>query len=89
VIRVMISDQHRTRQTTSFIAARPRKRSLTIAGHRTSISLEEAFWDGLKEVAARDDVSLADLVARIDTERGTSCGLSSAIRVHVFEQLRR
>ena len=61
-------------------SARPVKRSFSIAGHKTSISLEAAFWDALKKVAARDGVSLASLVLRIDAGRG-SAGLSSAVRV--------
>jgi predicted DNA-binding ribbon-helix-helix protein len=59
---------------------RPVKRSFTIGGHSTSISLESAFWDALKEVAAHENVSAASLVARIDAQRG-GAGLSSAVRV--------
>ena len=62
------------------------KHSLVIAGHRTSISLEEAFWEGLKGVAVRDQRSLASLVAQIDATRGEA-NLSSAIRVFVLERL--
>lgn len=63
------------------------KHSLAIAGHRTSISLEHAFWDGLKSIAAARGLSLASLVARIDAERG-SANLSSAIRVFVLNAAR-
>lgn len=56
------------------------KRSVAIAGHRTSVSLEEAFWDVLKRIAAAQGCSLAALVARVDAERG-SANLSSALRV--------
>ncbi|WP_439816247.1 ribbon-helix-helix domain-containing protein [Zavarzinia sp. CC-PAN008] len=56
-----------------------RKRSITVAGHRTSISLEDAFWDALVEAARAERVSIAALVARIDEGRGGN--LSSAIRV--------
>ena len=63
-----------------------RKRSLTIAGHRTSLSLEEAFWQELKALARREKLSVAGLVERIDRER--SGNLSSAIRVYVLERLR-
>lgn len=59
------------------------KRSLTIAGHRTSISLEEAFWVALKAVAARRAISLAGLVAEIDGTR-QDANLSSAIRVFLL-----
>ena len=48
----------------------PRKRSLTIAGHRTSISLEESFWRGLKEVADGQGRSVPEIVAEIDSRRG-------------------
>ncbi|MBZ6380058.1 aryl-sulfate sulfotransferase [Pacificimonas flava] len=64
-----------------------RKRSLTIAGHRTSISLEPVFWDALKDAADERGQSLAGLVAEIDEARATS--LSSAIRVWLFERARQ
>lgn len=60
------------------------KRSLVIAGHRTSISLEEAFWRGLKTLAKKRAQSINALVAEIDANRGRS-NLSSAIRVFVYE----
>ena len=62
----------------------PVKRSLAIAGHKTSISLEPLFWDMLCEAAAAEGVAVAALVARIDAERiksPTPPGLASAIRV--------
>jgi len=62
---------------------RPIKRSFAIAGHRTSISLEAPFWDALKEAAAEDRVPVSQLIARIDSTRGTS-GLSSAVRVWIL-----
>lgn len=60
------------------------KRSLTISGHRTSISLEEAFWRQLKIVAERRARSVSALIAEIDASRGET-NLSSAIRVYVLE----
>ena len=60
------------------------KRSIVIAGHKTSVSLEDAFWRGLKEIAASRHVTLADLVGTIDTERQHG-NLSSAIRLFVLE----
>jgi predicted DNA-binding ribbon-helix-helix protein len=66
---------------------RPVKRSFTIAGHRTSISLEAAFWDALKEAAAEEKEPISKLVARIDQSRGGG-GLSSAVRVWVLARLR-
>jgi predicted DNA-binding ribbon-helix-helix protein len=62
------------------------KRSLVIAGHRTSISLEEAFWRGLKALAKKRAQSINALVAEIDANRGPA-NLSSAIRVFVFESV--
>lgn len=58
------------------------KHSLTVAGHRTSISLEQVFWDGLSQLAAERGLSVAALVVEIDAARG-SANLSSAIRVFV------
>jgi len=60
------------------------KRSLAIAGHRTSVSLEEAFWRELRGLAGKRAVSVSALVAEIDATRGTA-NLSSAIRVFVLE----
>lgn len=62
-----------------------KKRSVEIAGHRTSLSLEEAFWRALKRLAAKDGVSLNKLIEGIDRER--SGNLSSAVRVFVLERL--
>ena len=66
---------------------KPEKRSFNIAGHRTSISLETAFWEALRDLAARDRISMAQLVARIDKARGMT-NLSSAVRVHILAQYR-
>ncbi|MBM6579460.1 ribbon-helix-helix domain-containing protein [Microvirga sp. BT689] len=63
------------------------KRSVSIAGHRTSISLEEPFWEGLREIAEREKLSIQALIGRIDAERGEQ-NLSSAIRVFVLTDLR-
>lgn len=62
----------------------PVKRSVEIAGHKTSISLEPVFWDMLKTVAEEEGVSINTLVARIDADRivsDTPPGLASAVRV--------
>jgi predicted DNA-binding ribbon-helix-helix protein len=62
----------------------PVKRSMTIAGHQTSISLEPLFWDVLKTAAEMRQLPVNALVAQIDVERlesGTPCGLASAIRL--------
>lgn len=68
--------------------SRPVKRSFTIGGHRTSISLETPFWDALKAAAEREQVSLADLVARIDARRADS-GLSGAVRIWLLDYYRK
>ena len=64
------------------------KRSVTIAGHRTSISLEPPFWDTLKELACTEKTSVNELVRRIDTARDGKGSLSSAIRVYVLEAMK-
>lgn len=61
------------------------KRSITIAGHATSVSLEEAFWEALRGLASEQGVSLNTLVAQIDGARDGN--LSSALRVYVLTQL--
>lgn len=60
------------------------KRSIVIAGHKTSVSLEDAFWKGLKEIATGRNMTLSDLVASIDTDRHYG-NLSSAIRLFVLD----
>ncbi len=60
------------------------KRSIVIAGHKTSVSLEDAFWNGLKDIAVNRRMTLSDLVGTIDTERQQG-NLSSAIRLFVLE----
>jgi predicted DNA-binding ribbon-helix-helix protein len=67
---------------------RPKKRSLSIAGHRTSISLEHEFWQALTQAATRQHTSVAALVVDIDTHRGTR-NLSSAIRVWVLQEVQK
>jgi predicted DNA-binding ribbon-helix-helix protein len=63
------------------------KRSIVIAGHKTSVSLEDAFWKGLKEIAISRELTLSDLVASIDTDRHYG-NLSSAIRLFVLDYFR-
>lgn len=63
------------------------KRSIVIGGHKTSVSLEDAFWRGLKEIAHGQRVTLSNMVAAIDKSRQQS-NLSSAIRLFVLDQLR-
>jgi len=59
------------------------KRSIVIAGHKTSVSLEDKFWDSLKEIAGERGMTLAELVATIDADR-QHANLSSAIRLFVL-----
>ena len=65
--------------------AKDLKRSLTIAGHRTSLSLEPEFWEALQKAAVARNVSAATLVATIDHERGAR-NLSSAVRVWLLRE---
>jgi predicted DNA-binding ribbon-helix-helix protein len=63
------------------------KRSIVIAGHKTSVSLEDAFWSGLKDIASTRNMTLSELVAAIDTDRRQG-NLSSAIRLYVLDHFR-
>ena len=76
VRRVNAQQQVRTAQAVQ-------KRSVSIAGHRTSVSLEPAFWSGLKEIAKAEGIPLAALIATIDRTR--TGNLSSALRVFVLD----
>jgi predicted DNA-binding ribbon-helix-helix protein len=74
--------------------ARPKnKRSLTIARHRTSITLEDEFWQALADIARAEGRSIASLVGEIDKGRdeagGAETSLSAAIRVYVLQRMRR
>ncbi|SEM68222.1 ribbon-helix-helix domain-containing protein [Palleronia pelagia] len=64
----------------------PVKRSLTLRGHRTSVSLEDPFWREFRRIAAEDGRALNDLAAAIDAARDPETGLASAIRVFVLER---
>ena len=64
------------------------KHSITIAGHRTSVSIEPDFWQALGEIAARQQVSLAAMIAEIDRARPPDTNLSSAIRLFVLNWYR-
>ena len=73
-------------------STRPVKRSLTIAGHRTSVSLEAPFWEALRDVAAAEGLTVTGLVARIDEARaamgGEVSGLSGRIRIYILRYYR-
>jgi predicted DNA-binding ribbon-helix-helix protein len=66
------------------MSARTVKHSLSLRGHRTSVSLEAEFWREFRAIAARDALPLNELAARIDASRG-DMGLASAIRVFVLQ----
>ena len=64
------------------------KRSVVINGHKTSVSVEDQFWSVLKEIAAERQVSLSELVAMVDHDRGKVGNLSSALRLFVLARYR-
>jgi predicted DNA-binding ribbon-helix-helix protein len=70
------------------MTARPRKHSLTLRGHRTSVSLEDSFWEAFRAVADAEGKGINELAAEIDARRGVSAGLASAIRVYVLDHYR-
>jgi len=78
------SDQSEIRALKSPVV----KRSIVVAGHKTSVSLEDAFWTGLKEIAGHHHLTLSDMVAGIDADRQHG-NLSSAIRLFVLDFYRR
>lgn len=67
---------------------RPIKHSLTLRGHRTSVSLEAPFWEAFREIAEAEGKGINELAAEIDAARGVSAGLASAIRVYVLAHYR-
>lgn len=68
--------------------SRPRKHSLTLHGHRTSVSLEDEFWAGLREIAAERGLGINEIVTEIDDARVTESGLATAIRLAVLRHYR-
>ncbi|MEM5475131.1 ribbon-helix-helix domain-containing protein [Pacificibacter sp. AS14] len=64
---------------------RPVKRSLTLHGHRTSVSLEDPFWTAFRDIARETSKPINVLAAEIDNMRGVDSGLASAIRVYVLD----
>ena len=70
------------------MSGRPIKRSLTLRGHRTSVSLEEEFWRAFREIAEEKSISINALAAEIDEARGVDSGLASAIRLYVLRHYR-
>jgi predicted DNA-binding ribbon-helix-helix protein len=70
------------------MSSRPAKHSLTLHGHRTSISLEPEFWEAFRQIAAERGIPVNQLAAQIDDARKGDAGLASAIRVHVLNRYR-
>ncbi len=70
------------------MTAGPQKHSLTLRGHRTSVTLEPAFWQAFREIAAEKDIAINVLAAQIDASREEGVGLASAIRVYVLHYFR-
>ena len=68
--------------------SRPQKHSLTLAGHRTSVSLEPDFWQAFREIAAERGVPVNTLAAEIDARRAPDTGLATAIRLFVLRHYR-
>lgn len=72
-------------ETSGYLRSRVLKRSIVVGRHKTSVSLEDVFWQELRHIAHDLGLHLSQLVARIDAERQHG-NLSSAIRLYVFEQ---
>lgn len=70
------------------MSGRPIKRSLTLRGHRTSVSLEEEFWRAFREIAEERSTTINALASEIDESRGVDSGLASAIRLYVLRHYR-
>lgn len=67
---------------------RPQKHSLTLNGHRTSVSLEPEFWNAFRDIAVEKSMAINELAAFIDHKRGIDIGLASAIRLFVLDYYR-
>lgn len=70
------------------MSGRPAKHSLSLRGHRTSVSLEPEFWEAFRDIAAERGRPLNALAAEIDEARGLEVGLASAIRLYVLRHYR-
>ena len=77
---------HQATHPAAGLSGRPVKHSLTLRGHRTSVSLESAFWQAFRKIATAQGVTLNQLATRIDESRG-DIGLASAIRVFVLQEV--
>ncbi|MDA7964173.1 ribbon-helix-helix domain-containing protein [Ruegeria sp.] len=70
------------------MSGRPIKRSLTLRGHRTSVSLEDEFWQAFRDIAREKQMPINVLASEIDAERDPETGLASAIRVYILNRYR-
>ena len=70
------------------MSSRPKKRSLTLKGHRTSVSLEDDFWQAFQEIAQERKQAVNALAAEIDQARGNDMGLASALRLFILRHFR-
>lgn len=68
--------------------SRPQKRSLTLRGHRTSVSLEADFWRAFRDIAEEKSMPINELAAQIDASRDLDAGLATAIRLFVLQHYR-
>lgn len=68
--------------------SRPVKRSLTLKGHRTSVSLEDEFWRAFRDISEEKGIAINALAAEIDASRDLESGLASAIRIYVLNHYR-
>ena len=68
--------------------SRPRKHSLTLGGHRTSVSLEDDFWAGLREIAVERGQGINEIATEIDAARDRETGLATAMRLFVLRHFR-
>ncbi|OCX63053.1 aryl-sulfate sulfotransferase [Thioclava sp. SK-1] len=68
--------------------SRPRKHSLTLGGHRTSVTLEDEFWEAFRDIAKVQGIGVNALAYQIDRDRGTQIGLATALRLHVLRHYR-
>jgi predicted DNA-binding ribbon-helix-helix protein len=73
-----------SRSDGGYLRSRVLKRSVLVGRHRTSVSLEDVFWNELRAIARKSNMHLSQLISRIDAER-EHCNLSSAIRMFVFQ----
>jgi predicted DNA-binding ribbon-helix-helix protein len=71
------------------MSAGPQKHSLTLRGHRTSVTLEPEFWQAFRDIAHNKDIAINVLAAQIDASREQDVGLASAIRVYVLQFYRQ